>query len=228
MRAHARRAVLLGLAIAVYGPIGGADARPILETAFAEEVAAQLAEATAVQGICYGWQVQIDDDDGTDSGTEVGSSRGAGLAAEHPSCPRFMVFRAELHYTSESSESSDSARFYVWANVGGGPDEEDLRRVGVSGEALLGNNDDLAIANAVLALPALVAEHGLAPPVPAVSTEGTIPAADRPTGRPGSDWIRAYGVFAFLSAALVIGGLGWAGWAWAADRFGLGKHSVPE
>ena len=228
MRAHAARAVVLGLAVAVSGPIGGAEATPILDAAYAEEVAAQLAEATAVQGICYGWQVQIDDDDGTYSGTELGSSRGVDLAAEHPSCPRFIVFRADLHYTSESSESSDSALFYVWANVGGGPDDEDLRRVGVSGEALLGNKDDLAIANAVLALPALVAEHGLAPPVPAVGTEGTIPAADRATGRPGSDWIRAYGAFVFLSAALLIGGLGWAGWAWAAERFHLGKHSVRE
>jgi hypothetical protein len=154
VRAHASRAVLLGFAIAVSGPIGGAEASPILDAAHAEEVAAQLAEATAVQGICYGWQVRIDDDDGTYSGTELGSSRGVGLAAEHPSCPRFMVFRADLHYTSESSESSDSALFYVFANVGGGPDEEDLRRVGISGEALLGDKDDLAIANAVLALPA--------------------------------------------------------------------------
>ena len=214
--------------MAVSGPIGGAEARPILDAAHAEEVAAQLAEATAVQGICYGWQVQIDDDDDTYSGTELGSSRGVGLPAEHPSCPRFMVFRADLRYTSESSESSDSALFYVFANVGGGPDEEDLRRVGISGEALLGDKDDLAIANAVLALPALVAEHGLAPPVPAVSTEGTIPAADRATGRPGSDWVRAYGAFILLSAALLVGGLGWAGWAWAAERFDVGKHSVPE
>lgn len=228
MRAHAWRAVPLGLLIAVSGPLGAAEARPILDTAHAEEVAGQLAEATAVQGICYGWQVRIQDDDGTFGGIEAGSSRGVGLPAEHPSCPRFMVFRADLHYTSASSESSDSASFFVFTNVTGGPDEQDLRRVGVSGEALLGDKDDLAIANAVLALPTLVAERRLAPPVPAVVTEGTIPAVDRPTGRPGSDWIRAYGAFVLLSVALVVGGLGWAAWAWAAHRFHLGKHVVRE
>lgn len=213
------RAAVLATAIAVCGSPGAARAVPILDAPDVEELVQQLAEAAAVQGICYGWHVQVQDDDGTQSGTEFGSSRGVGLPAEDRSCPRFMVFRASLRYTSESSESEDSGSFYVFGNVGGGPDERDLRRVGVSEQALLGRNDDLALANAVLALPALVAERGLAPPVPAEATEGAIPAADRPTNQPGSDWTRAYGHFIFLSVVLIGGGLGWAAWAWAADRF---------
>lgn len=217
------RCLLLAMALSVLGPLHTAGAVPILDAPDAEELSRQLAEATAVQGICYGWRVQVRDDSGIDSGTDLGSSRGVNLPAEHQSCPRFMVFQADLHYTSESSESSDSASFFVFANVGGGPDDRDLRRVGVSESALLGTKDDLALANAVLALPALVAERGLAPPVPAQGTEGTIPAADRPTNTPGSDWTRAYGPFILLSVVLMVGGLGWAVWAWAADRFHFPK-----
>lgn len=225
MRGRARQALLLAAAIAFSSPLGPAGARPILERADGEELARQLAEATEVQGICYGWRVQIQDDSGSSSGTDLGSSRGVDLPAEDPSCPRFMVFRADLHYTSESSESADSASFYVFGNVAGGPDEEDLRRVGVSGEALLGGKDDVALANAVLALPAIVAERGLAPPVPADTTEGTIPEADGPTNRPGSDWLRAYGPFVALSLGMVAVGLGWAAWAWASVRFKFAEHS---
>ncbi len=228
MTARAAGAVLLAMVLTVFGPLAAAGAVPILDVPDAEELVRQLADATAVQGICYGWQVVVQDESGRYSGTDLGSSRGVGLPAEHSSCPRFMVFRADLHYTSESSESEDSASFSVFANVGGGPDEGDLRRLGVTAQALLGEKDDLAVANAVLALPALVAERGLAPPVPPEETEGTIPATDRPTGRPGSDWVRAYVAFILLAAALVVGGLGLAGWAWTVDRFHLGKHSVRE
>lgn len=217
------RALVLAMVVSVLGPADTAGAVPILDAPDAEDLARQLAEATAVQGICYGWRVQVRDDSGTFTGTDLGSSRGVGLPAEDQSCPRFLVFRADLHYTSESSESSDSASFFVFGNVRDGPDEADLRGIGVSGETLLGAKDDLAIANAVLALPVFVAERGLAPPVPAGGTEGTIPAADRPTNRPGSDWTRAYGPFILLSVVLVVGGLGWAVWAWAADRFHFPK-----
>jgi hypothetical protein len=215
------RAVLLGVLLAVAGPATPAQAVPILDPADAQELAQEMAAATAVQGICYGWRVVVRDDSGTFSGTDLGSSRGVGLPAEDVSCPRFLVFRAELHYTSETSEAEDSASFFVFGNVGGGPDDRDLARVGVTNDTLLGSRDDLGLINAVQALPALVAEKGLAPVVPAEATEGTIPSTDFPTNRPGTDWGRAYGEFLFVAGLAVVGGLGWAGWAWLADRYRL-------
>jgi hypothetical protein len=211
----ARAARLAGLVLAlVIGPATGAGAVPILEQADAEELAAQLTEAREVQGICYGWQVNVFDEDQGRTLTEIGSSRGVGQSAVDASCPRFLEFRAELRYTSSSSESEDSASFHVFGNVSGGPDDRDLRRVGITEGSLVGANDDLALINAVQALPALVAERGLARPVQAEPTEGTIPAADRPTDKPGSDWTRANGIYLAVSAVLVLGGLGWAGYAW--------------
>ena len=213
--------ILLAVALSVLGAAAPAEAVPILDPADAQELAQELAEAAEVQGICYGWQVDVRDDSGTSTGRDVGSSRGVGLPVPDVSCPRFVVFQADVHYTSESSESEDSASFLIFTNVGGAPLESDLRRVGVDGASLLGAKDDLALINAVQALPALMAERGLAPVVPAEPTEGTIPEADFPTNRPGSDWSRAYGGFVWLAGLLVVGGLGWAGWAWAKDRFGV-------
>ena len=214
------RSVLVAALLAVLALAAPAAAQePLLVPEDATDLANALADAQAQQGICYGWQVQVDDASGRYTGSDVGSSRGVGLAAEHPSCPRFLMFRAQLYYTAESDEAGDSASFYVFGNVAGGPDDRDLRRIGISSEALVGAKDDLALANAVLALPALVAERGLAPPVPPDRTLDTIPAVDRPTNRPGSDWTRANGHFLLLSGVLVVGGLGWAAWAWAAGRF---------
>ena len=213
--------ILLAVALSVLGAAAPAEAVPILDPADAQELAQELAEAAEVQGICYGWEVDVRDDSGISTGRDVGSSRGVGLPAPDVSCPRFVVFQADVHYTSESSESEDSASFLIFTNVGGAPLESDLRRVGVDGASLLGSKDDLALINAVQALPALMAERGLAPVIPAEPTEGTIPEADFPTNRPGSDWSRAYGEFLWLAGLLVVGGLGWAGWAWAKNRFGL-------
>ena len=211
---------MVGLAVAALSaraaPVG---AVPILEPADAQELAAQLAEATEAQGICYGWSVTVYDEGRGSSEVDVGSSRGVGQSAEQ-SCPRFIVFRADVVYTPESSESEDSASFYLFGNVANGPTEDDLRRVGFSAKALVGNDDDLALINAVQALPVLVAERRIAGAVPADPTEGTIPAQDRPTNRPGSDWTRTYGHFVLLSVVLVLGGLGWAAYAWLAERHG--------
>jgi len=216
------RRVLAGAAVAAVALIvplvGPAGALPILAQPDAEELAADLEEAAEVQGICYGWRVRVNDSDRILSGEDVGSSRGVGLPAQDVSCPRWMVFEAILTYTSASSESEDSATFRVWSNVPGAPLEANLRRVGVDSAALLGENDDVAVINATLALPALAAELRLAPPLPLDRNTEGIPEVDRPTGTPGSDWLRTYGVYLALSGVLVVGGLVWAGWAWVAGR----------
>ena len=209
-------AVALVLVLSAARPVA---ALPILEPADADELAAELAEAAEVQGICYGWEVTVDDQATNVRSVDVGSSRGAGLDVRDPSCPRWMVFQADLTYTPSSSESEDSAAFRVWTNVGGAPDESDLRRVGITGDALLGSADDLAVINATLALPALAAERRLAPALPVERDAGDVPPTDGPTNPPGPDWSRTYGHFILLAVAFVVGGLGWAGWAWLSDRY---------
>lgn len=220
-RGQVRRPLVTGALVAamlvLVGAAGPAHALPILDAVDAQELVQELAEATAVQGICYGWDVTVDDAAGTYSGVDMGSSRGVGIPAQ--ACDEWMVFEAFLTYTSESSETEDSATFRVTSSVIGAPAEQDLRRVGIDGAALLGGNDDLAIVNAVRALPALAAERGLVPPLVLERNTGDIPAVDRPTPGTGSDWTRTYGGFILLTALFMIGGLTWAGGAWAVDRF---------
>lgn len=219
-RGQLRRPLVTGALVAamlVLAGTGPAHALPILDAVDAQELAQELAEATAVQGICYGWDVTVDDAAGTYSGVDMGSSRGVGIPAQ--ACDQWMVFRAFLTYTSESSETEDSATFGVTSNVMGAPGEQDLRVVGIDGDALLGATDDLAIVNAVRSLPALAAERGLVPPLILERNTDAIPPVDRPTPGTGSDWTRTYGEFILLAVLLLIGGLTWAGGAWAIDRF---------
>lgn len=225
-----RRTVLATLVASLAMALGTAPAGalPILEPADAEELAADLAEATAVQGICYGWLVELRDDGTGLTSAEYGSSRGVGTRVQDPSCPRWMVFHANITYTAPSSESEDSASFSVLSNITGAPTEPDLRRIGIGGDALVGPDDDLAVINATLALPALAAEAGLARPLALEPNPGAIPPADKPTGRPGSDWTRSYGHFLLLSGVLVLGGATWAGWAWAAERHGWNDDDGDE
>jgi hypothetical protein len=209
-----RRALLVIVAFAsVVGTAGLAGATPILEIPDAEDLAASLAEATEVQGVCYGWDVYVTDQGSGPGGRDLGSSRGPGSdAQEAEGCDRYVVFTAQLVYTSASSESEDSASFGVQSNIAGAPTSGDLRRFGISGNGLLGNHDDAVLANAVLALPALVAEAGLAPPVELEPNTEALPAGDGATGSPASDWMRQHGwTFAAL-VCLVAAGIAWAGW----------------
>lgn len=213
MTGRARRVAfalaVVACSVAVPTPAGAA---PLLEEADAIELANKLAEATEEQDVCYGWSVDVQDDDGTFSGIEQGSSFGPGRSPFQPECTPYVVFTAVIHYTSELSESSDSADYAVRTNLVG-LDVGSLDGLGVSGGGLLGANDDIVIANATSLLPALVAEQGLAPPVPIEETTGTIPSADRPTNTPGSDtWRTHWPLFAF-TGLLLIAGVAWIGLA---------------
>ncbi len=123
-----------------------------------------------------------------------------------------MIFEATVTYTSASSEAEDSASFSVSSNVAGAPSSTDLRDNGITEGALLGNNDDQAVANATLLLPALMAEKGLAEPISLEANTQALPASDKATGTPGSDWLRKYGAAVAVTALLFLGGLGWAAW----------------
>lgn len=205
--------------------IGGAlpaGALPVLAEADATELAQALADATEDQDVCYGWDVRVYDYGGSGDGSDQGSSLGVGKAANDAAnaaeCARWVIFEATIAYTSASSESEDSASFSVSSNVGGGPTSADLRDYGITEGGLLGDNDDQVIANATLLLPALMAEKGLAAPISLEANTQALPAGDKATGTPGSDWLRKYGAAVAFAALVSAGGLGWAAWIFFRER----------
>lgn len=205
-----RLAVVLALFLGIgAGPASGQTTRALLEEGDAVELANKLAEATEDQDVCYGWIVTIDDQDRGFS-NEQGSSLGPSVSPADPACTPSVVFVAELLYTSELSEASDSASIRVESTLPGlALTGEDFAPFGVTGRAFLGENDDVALVNAASALPLLVAEAGLAPPVQPEQTTGTIPAADGPTGGGSSDKLRTYGSLYFLAITMIVGGIVW-------------------
>lgn len=202
--------VALVAVCAMVVPARPAGALPILDPGDAAELANTLADATEEQDICYGWVVTVNDENVFSGPTfDRGSSLGPDTDPFAAECTPSVVFVADLVYTSELSEAADSADFRVQSTLSIDFDADDLRKFGVSGAALLGDADDRALMAAVSALPALVAEAGLAPPVPVEETTGTIPAADGPTGGGGSDRLRNYGALYFLAGLVLLSGLGY-------------------
>jgi hypothetical protein len=224
-RSSLRRFVRALVVASVAGPAliaGPAGALPVLAEADANELAQALAEATEDQDVCYGWEVTVFDYGGSGDGIDQGSSLGVGKAANSPAnsaeCARWVLFEAALTYTSAASESEDSASFAVSSNVPGAPTSADLRDNGITEGALLGNNDDQTVANATLLLPALMAEKGLAEPISLEPNMQALPAGDKATGTPGSDWLRKYGAAVAFAALIFVGGLGWAAWIFVREH----------
>jgi hypothetical protein len=213
----ARAAALLAAA-ALAAP-GTAAALPILDAADAQELAERLADARAQQGVCYGWVVEVQDDAGSEGGVDQGSSLGAGTAVDQAVCPRAVVLRAFVHYTSESSESEDSASAAIDSTVGG-PSVSQLEKLGLGPGGLTSDGNDLRLISMVEVLPLLVAEAGHAPYVQ--SEIGGPPVTDAvPTGAPGSDWWRMYWWFVVLVPAAAAAGI----WLGVASGRRLGKGS---
>ena len=201
-------------AVPAGGQVMPVGARALLAEGDAIELANKLAEATAEQGVCYGWVVTVNDQDRGVS-FDRGSSLGPAVSPADPACTPAVVFVADLLYTSELSEASDRATIRVESTLPGVTlTGDDFGPFGVNGRALLGENDDVALVNAVAALPLLVAEAGLAPPVQPEQTTGTIPSVDRPTGGGTSDRLRTYGSLYFLAGTLIVGGIAWSLVAW--------------
>lgn len=211
MRRRVDRAVVAAATAAVLTVASPVGAEPLLQRADAEELAQILAEAADEHDICYGWDVTVNNETGVIR-RDIGSSLGPGREIDPLVCGRYVVFEAYLDYTPESSESSDSATFGVSSNVPGAPTGADLRRVGISSDSLLGDRDDVALFNATAALPLLMAERGEAPALGLDENSEPI-RGDRPTGRPGSDFLRTYGGGLFFGLAMVVVGLGWAFYA---------------
>jgi hypothetical protein len=220
--ATAASAVLVSAAAAGPVPVHALPApvaEPILAPDDAAELANALADATAEQDVCYGWVVTVNDNwEGRYSGADVGSNGGVGITVDDLAyCSRWVEFVATITYTPESSEAEDDASFSVVSNFTD-IDPGTLGDLGIDEGALLGDNDDLAIYNATAALPVLVADAGLAPPVTAEPATTAPPANDRLTGSPGSDFLRTYGPRLALAAVLLVAGAALLGYLLIVER----------
>ncbi|TDV54085.1 hypothetical protein [Actinophytocola oryzae] len=167
-----------------------ASADVIFDPADADELAASLAEAYADQGVCYGWQVDVQDVSTSD--TSIGSNFGANKPVTSGSCKARVEFTATITYTSESSESEDSASYDVSSNPAG-VTRDDLDALGIDFDGLTGEDPDVAIGKAVTALPLLAADKGVGKPIAAAPETGAEPADAQLTDDPGSDWWRGQG-----------------------------------
>jgi len=191
-----------------------ASAEVVFDPGDAEELAAELAEATAVQGVCYGWTVRVDDQgSGVDTGVSTGSSFGAGVSLPEPparSCTALVEFIADITYTSEFSESADSARFAV-ISTPSGPTTDDLEDLDlVDSGALTGEEVDDAVGRAVTALPRLASESGIAPPLIAEPQSSTPSDVGALSDDPGSDYLRRAGGLLAFGAVLLVAGVAFA------------------
>lgn len=201
---------VLGLAVLPAGPAFAAN--PVLDPETEVELAADLAEARDVQGVCYGYVLDVaDQDTGEFSGTFATSSSGAGRrVSSGPACPEGTVeLQAGITYTSELSEAADSASWSLVSTVGGGLTMGDVEQVAgsSSGDLLDDSTSETALLNAVLALPGLVSERTGVPPLTLDANTQPLPADARPTGTPGSDWLRENGLQLGLFTLLLLGGL---------------------
>lgn len=216
-RAIGISAVVVIFVIFVGAPHAGATAIPAPAPADRDAIVAELARAADAQRICYGWRLS----DVAGAVVSQGSNLGAEVAVDSDSgrCPRWVELRATVGWTPEWSESED------WATrelVGSAdlaaalPDETALDRVGATEKALIDDPAE-AVLLGVLAVPLLVAERGIAPPVPPRTSVATPdPAA---LTDPGSDFWRDRGVSVAIAIGLIVvaGGVVGVGW-WATRR----------
>lgn len=201
-------AVLALLAALALAP--AAHARVLTEED-ANELANALAEATAAQGICYGWRVQVSDPTGAEDGLDAGSNFGPGkpLDLARPECRGYAELVAGVVYTRESSDAEDSASWDVESDLGDPPTIDEIEDLGYDTGDLLGDDNDVAIINAVGALPQLAADHGNAAPVPFEPAARDPGTGGEPTGDPGSDLVRERGTLLGLCLLMTLGGLVW-------------------
>jgi hypothetical protein len=180
---------VLAAALLLAAP-GSASADVIFDPADADELAAVLTEATQTQNVCYGWYVTVNDVGVVSEST--GSNYGAGERVVADTCQTTVEFVADITYTSESSESEDSATHYIVSSADR-PTTADLNALGIDFDELTGENPDVVIAKAVTALPLLAADAGMAQAIEASPETGAAPADAQLTDDPGSDWWRANG-----------------------------------
>lgn len=213
-----RRALVVPVAVlAMVVAPGTATADVVFDQADAEELAATLEEAHAAQNVCYGWNIQVDNVGIVE--TSTGSNFGAGQSLDDlvgsSDCDARVEFRANITWTSESSESEDSASYSV-DSLPSGPTTEDLDSLDIiSSDGLAGDNVDVDAYKAVAALPLLAADAGLADPIEASPAPEAEAGDAQPTNKPGSDFWRQSGMLILWGGLLLLAG---AVFAWYAVR----------
>ena len=205
------RLVALLLLVVLTVPAAAED--PVFDPASRADVAASLAEALEDQGICYGYLLDVtDDSSGGWDGRWLVTSLGEDADITNDSrCPRWVELSAAIDYTSSSSESEDSASWTVLGNFPGIPTTDQLAALDLhAGDLADDGRAFTTMSNAVLALPVLAAENGVARPVEIDASPSPPPSDAAATGRPGSDWWRENGLkVGVLVVLLVLAGL-WA------------------
>ena len=210
MRPPARAAAAVVAAAVVLLATPAAAENPVLDAEGDADVASALAEATEVQGVCYGYELGVvDQDTGVYGGTFASSSLGAGArpSSDDPACRGGVLeLRAQIVYTSSYSEAEDSAQWTVTGTVPG-VSIADVERLGLSsGDLLDDGSSERTLLNAVLALPQLAAEQAGLPPVVLEPNTETLPPDAQATNSPGSDWLRENSALLGLCALLGLGG----------------------
>lgn len=199
-----RRAASLAVLVLALLP-AAASAGPVLSGEDAAELANTLVDAHEEHGVCYGWFVTVDDDSGGPSGDDTGSHLGPGRPVDAKTCPQYVVLTAYISYTSDSSESEDSANVEVQQTLPGSL-TNDLKELGYDEDDLLGDENDVALMNMVGALPALAAERAGLKPIAFEPPDAPVEQQGKPTDSPGSDFVRQN--LALLILGFVLLGLG--------------------
>ncbi|MGC1214247.1 MAG: hypothetical protein WA890_23680 [Micromonospora sp.] len=221
-RTSVGKQVLGGLAVVVvvglcaWGAISGSsDGGTDVPVPATDERAATvpiLQRAADSQGICYGWKLL----DWTNP-VDAGSNLGEGVAVNtDPRCPRYIEVVANIRYTSESSEASDSVEIHVEGSSE--IDDVDLYAM-TSGLARFGLDEDAfiddpgwAVTRAATTLPLLAAEAGLVEPLATPSAAsaaapGPLPAAGNDFWRDRWGWLLAAAGLLLLTALFITVGV---------------------
>ena len=205
------RRALLAAALLVLLAVPAAAENPVLDADGDADVAASLAEATEVQGVCYGYELRVDDQDtAVYSGTFASSSLGAGTraSAADPRCDGEVVeLVATMTYTSSFSEAEDFADLQLSSTL---PELtiQDVEALGFSSDDLLDDGrSERTLLNAVLLLPRLATEQAGKEPGVLEPNTAALPADARPTNTPGSDWLRENGPLLGFCVLLVLAGV---------------------
>ena len=225
------------LAMAVLGwmllfgaaPGAGAQADPVFDPEDAQALADLLADATAVQGVCYGWIVQIADVTNRSRARSTGSNFGPGRSLDEAgtSCRYLVQFSADIVYARESSDFDDSASWSVTSRPRG-PGTADLDQLGLFDERdLVGEEPDAALSRAIAALPQLAVNAGIATPLSAVPATTTPPDVGSLSDDPGSDYLRRAGGLLAFGAVLLVSGVAFGLFAVHSSRSRRGPAAPP-
>jgi len=222
-----RALVPIGLsAVLLLAAPATASADVIFDPADADILAKTLAEATAEQDVCYGWDVQVNDAVAGMSDS-VGSDRGAGTPVDTSSCSEYVELTVDITYTSASSESEDYAS-YSLNSSSGGPTKSDLDELGFDWGGLTGEDPDVVIGTAVLALPLLAADSGMADPIEAAPASDSTSATGSLTDDPTSDWWRNNGTTMLWGLGILLAGGVFAWWVLRSRPPRPERYVVPD